>query len=264
MQNLSIAISPCPNDTFIFEKLATTNLAHTHNLNFTFQYADIEELNTLAQNYGADVIKISFAQYFSIKDKYTLLPCGGAMGYGVGPLLVKKLGTNININSGSIAIPGKHTTANFLLSYLFPNSINKTPLLFSQIEDDVLNNKFDAGLLIHEGRFTYSAKGLELIADLGKLWQAQTNLPIPLGCIVVKKSLGTQVIQSITELIKASIPSLQNPISITPYIKQHAQEMDEQVMMQHIQLYVNEFSIDIGNKGFQVIDTMESIYKQIQ
>ncbi len=256
---LKIAISPCPNDTYIFEKIATKQI-NLNGYDFEFNYLDIQELNTMAQNGDADIIKISFAQYFSLKNKYTLLPTGGAMGYGVGPILVKKSNSFIDLQKDMVAIPGINTTANFLLQFLYPNIKNKTSILFSDIEKNILSNKVQAGLLIHEGRFTYKDKGLELIADLGSLWEQKTKLPIPLGCIIVKKELGTQVIKDITNLIQNSIPDFEDTIKITPFIQLHAQEMKEEVMLQHIQLYVNNFSKNMGEEGKEVVALMEDIY----
>ncbi len=257
---LKIAISPCPNDTFIFENIF--NKKNTiDGIEFEFHFFDIEELNTIAQNNAFDLVKISYAQYFKIKHNYNLLRSGGAMGYGVGPLLVKKKDQVINWDNALVAIPGEHTTANFLLTYLLPHIKNKKEILFSNIEDAVLTQQVGAGLLIHEGRFTYAEKGLEKIEDLGALWQEKTSLPIPLGCIVINKNLPVQLQVQVQELIKESICNYDKggvPI-ISEFIKLHAQEMDESVMLQHINLYVNDFSKDIGVEGEAVIKLMEQM-----
>jgi 1,4-dihydroxy-6-naphthoate synthase len=259
---IKIAISPCPNDTFIFEKIYTKQL-HIDGIEFEFYFLDIEELNKCAIAQSMDIIKISYAQYFSIKDNYNLLNSGGAMGYGVGPLLLKKKDTIFNPSNAHVAIPGVHTSANFLLSYLYPQIKNKTPMLFSKIEDALLNNEFDAGLVIHESRFTYAQKGLEKIEDLGLAWHQNTNLPIPLGCIVAQKKIDLPTQHKIERLIQDSIPNFNEPIILSSFIKSHAQEMEEDVMRQHIQLYVNEFSKHIGEQGKKSIGKMEAIYLNI-
>jgi 1,4-dihydroxy-6-naphthoate synthase len=255
--HFNIGISPCPNDTFIFENIFTRKIA-LEGVTFQFHFHDIEELNQLAIQGKLDIIKISYAHYFNVKNNYNLLRSGGAMGYGVGPLLLKKANTIFNAQQAKVAIPGIHTTANFLLTYLFPSIKFKTPILFSTIEQAVLNDQYDAGLVIHEGRFTYKEKGLELIADLGDLWQQQLNLPIPLGCIIIKNTISEDLQLQIQLLIKESISNYDasgRPL-LSDFIKSHAQEMDENVMMQHINLYVNEFSKDIGAEGESVIALM--------
>jgi len=258
MKTLSIAISPCPNDTFIFENIYTEKIG-IDGYTFDFDFLDIEELNKCAAAKKKDIIKISYAQYFQVKDNYTLLRSGGAMGFGVGPLLIQKKDANVNLSTAKIAIPGQHTTANFLLRYLFPNAKNKYSLLFSDIENAVLQGNADAGLVIHEGRFTYAEKGLAKIADLGELWQEKTGLPIPLGCIVIKKSLGEELKNEVEALIAQSIPPLQQAIILSDFIKMHAQEMEPQVMLKHIQLYVNDFSKDIGPLGEAAFAKMETV-----
>jgi 1,4-dihydroxy-6-naphthoate synthase len=259
-KKLSIAISPCPNDTFIFENIFNQSLIHP-DYDFTFHFLDIEQLNDCAIKQSMDIIKISYAQSFAVQQHYTRLRSGGAMGFGIGPLLLKNKNADINLQLGKIAIPGYHTTANFLLSYLFPEINLKTELRFDKIEDAILNNEVDAGLVIHESRFTYKDKGLEKIADLGELWQQKTNLPIPLGCIVIRNTIEKSIQLEIEKMIAASIPDYTSEIILTPFIKQNAQEMNEQVMRQHIQLYVNSFSKDIGIEGENAIAKMEKIMK---
>jgi 1,4-dihydroxy-6-naphthoate synthase len=255
--HFNIGISPCPNDTFIFENIFTKKIT-LDGVTFQFHFYDIEELNHLATQGKMDIIKISYAHYFNVKNNYDLLRSGGAMGYGVGPLLLKKEGKIFDPQHAKVAIPGIHTTANFLLSYLFPTITAKSPMPFNVIEQAVLNEEFDAGLVIHESRFTYQQKGLELIADLGDRWQQQLNLPIPLGCIIIKKMIPKKLQIQIQQLISASIANYDvngEPI-LSAFIKSYAQEMDEDVMLQHIKLYVNEFSKDIGAEGENVIALM--------
>jgi 1,4-dihydroxy-6-naphthoate synthase len=251
MQQISIAISPCPNDTFIFEEIHEKRLT-LNNIEFKFHFLDIAELNQAATQCKFDVIKISTAHYKHINKDYTMLRSGGAMGFGVGPLLVKKENSKSVVNNSvKIAIPGFTTTANFLLKQCYPeiSETQKHEIIFSDIEDAVLQQQFDFGVLIHEGRFTYATKGLALEADMGELWHQKTNLPIPLGCIVAKNILGNELILQIEHLIQSSIKNFDNngEAIISEFIKLHAQDMDEKVMQQHINLYVNEFSKDMGN-----------------
>jgi 1,4-dihydroxy-6-naphthoate synthase len=260
-KKLSIAISPCPNDTFIFENIYKKHIVHD-DVKFVFHFLDIEQLNDCAAMQSMDIIKVSYAQSFMVEQHYERLTSGGAMGFGVGPLLLKKQDAVVQLNQANVAIPGKHTTANFLLRYLYPEITTTTAMRFDTIEDAIKNNVVDVGLVIHESRFTYQTKGLEKIADLGELWQQQTALPIPLGCIVIKKSLGTDLKNDIEKMIADSIPDLDAKIVLSEFIKNHAQEMDEQVMQQHIQLYVNKYSKHIGEDGLQAIKKMKTILKK--
>jgi 1,4-dihydroxy-6-naphthoate synthase len=264
LKKLSIAISPCPNDTFIFENIYNKTV-FIDDIEFEFHFLDIQELNQAASQAKFDIIKISFAHWPNVAHQYAMLHSGGAMGFGVGPLLVCKKNEAVNLSKCSIAIPGINTTANLLLSYLYPEikAEQKQALLFSDIEDAILNNKYDAGVLIHEGRFTYQERGLHLIADLGTLWQQKENLPIPLGCIIAKQNLGADLCLQIEQLITASISNydeIQLPI-ISPFITQHAQEMSTDVMLQHINLYVNEFSKHFGENGMNAIAKLLQVSK---
>lgn len=253
---LTIAISPCPNDTYIFDSIYNKQLC-INDIAFEFVLLDIEELNKQANTQKYDIIKVSYAHSFTLLDKYVRLRAGGAMGFGVGPLFVKKKG-NISDEKGMrIAIPGKNTTANFLLSYLYPNYKSKFHFVFNEIENAILENKVDAGVLIHEGRFTYEEKGLSLIADLGKKWEEKTALPIPLGCIMIRKEIDFGLQQQINELIANSIRLSNSKYpELSSFIKNNAKEMNEDIMRRHIELYVNEYSIDIGTKGQEAIRKM--------
>ncbi len=223
-----------------------------YGVQFNFHFLDIEELNQAASANEYDIVKISFAHYKNVKENYAMLQSGGAMGYGVGPLLVTKQNNKVQIKETTkVAIPGFNTTANFLLKYCYPQleETQKTGVLFSEIENEIISGQYDLGVLIHEGRFTYKDKGLDLVADLGTVWEQREQLPIPLGCIVAKRNLGYNLIDQMSELITQSIVNydLRGKPIISNFIKQHAQEMDEQVMLQHINLYVNEFSKNMGN-----------------
>ena len=256
---LNIGISPCPNDTFIFDALYN-RVIEEENITFNFVFEDVEKLNQLALNNSLDIVKISYAHYFNVSDAYCLLKAGGALGHGVGPLLIAKQHFNLNeLPSKTIAIPGIHTTANFLFSMSFPDVINTMPILFSDIEGAVLNEEVDAGVIIHENRFTYEAKGLVKLLDLGQYWETETGLPIPLGGIAIKRSLQPYH-ASINELIRKSIShAWQHNSHLNPFVAQHAQEMDPEIILQHIRFYVNEFSEDITVKGMQAIEKMKSI-----
>jgi 1,4-dihydroxy-6-naphthoate synthase len=255
---MHLAISPCPNDTFIFDHFIHHGYASEFNQNLHVTLADIEELNQMALTGKPDLIKISYALYPLVKHHYQLLPCGGALGIGVGPLLVtKNKSTFLEKDNPLIAIPGKHTTANFLLQFAFKKWQNRTAVLFSEIENEILVGNCDAGVIIHEGRFTYQQKGLELITDLGAEWETKTGLPIPLGCIIVKRNVAANKIEKLTELIKESISKAwQSYPQLSGFVKSNAQEMDENVMHNHIQLYVNEYSVDIGEKGSEAVAAM--------
>jgi 1,4-dihydroxy-6-naphthoate synthase len=259
---LQIAISPCPNDTFIFENLYNKKVV-VDGVELQFHFLDIDELNKSATANQFDIIKISFAHLRNVNATYEMLHSGGAMGYGVGPLLVKAKDDDVSISQSKIAVPGKNTTANFLLTYAYPSIeiAQKKYMIFSDVENSLLTNDCQMGVLIHEGRFTYKEKGLELICDLGELWEQREQLPIPLGCIVAKKELGKELLAKIEIAITQSITNYDEngkPI-ISEFIKSHADEMQEDVMMQHIDLYVNDFSKSMGNNGKLALAKMNEI-----
>jgi 1,4-dihydroxy-6-naphthoate synthase len=258
---LSLGFSPCPNDTFIFDALVN-NKIETGGLEFEPVLEDIQTLNEWAAEGKLDITKLSFPAFFQNNDKYKMLNSGAALGKGVGPLLVAKRMVNVpDIIHSSIAIPGKLTTANFLLSFVFPMAKNKTPMLFSEIEDAVLMEKFDLGVIIHENRFTYHQKGLIKICDLGEVWEEKQNAPIPLACISAKNSIDSGARDKISELIKKSVQyAFAHYPEITSYTKEHAQAMDEQVMRQHIELYVNNYTIDLAEDGKIAIEQFYKVY----
>lgn len=254
---LSLGYSPCPNDCFIFDALVHKKI-DTQGLDFTVIMEDVEALNNRAFKNDLDVTKLSYHAFIYLTDKYALLNSGSALGFNCGPLLVQSAKHQVSdINEAKIAIPGKYTTANFLLSLAYPKAINKHELVFSDIENAVLTQQVDAGLLIHENRFTYQEKGLDKIADLGEFWESLIHAPIPLGGIVVKKSMDKRMQQTIDSLIRQSVEfAFANPESSMDYVKQHAQEMSLEVMKKHIDLYVNQFSIDLGEVGKNAVQLL--------
>jgi 1,4-dihydroxy-6-naphthoate synthase len=242
---LSLAISPCPNDTFIFCAMAP---------NYTLVLDDVESLNERAERGDGefDVTKISVAAYGRIRDRYALLPAGGAAGFGVGPLLVA---ARPREPGGRVAIPGERTTAALLLQLL--GNFDTVPMRFDLIEGAVLSGEVDCGVLIHEGRFTYAEKGLHKLADLGEVWERQMRCPIPLGAIAVKRALGADVARRIDEEIRASLRhAWAHPESCASFVRENAQEMSPAVMQQHIDLYVNDYSIEADRRSIETLVTL--------
>ncbi len=263
---LSLAYSPCPNDCFIFDALIHKKI-DTEGLEFEVQLEDVETLNRKALNGDLDITKLSFHAYGYVMDKYILLRAGSALGFNCGPLLVqdsRSLWDNENLENMSVAIPGKLTTANFLLSLAFPQLKNKKEFVFSEIESAVLNGEVNAGLLIHENRFTYESKGLTKILDLGEYWDSLIHAPIPLGGIVIRRDIDPNLQQKVNRLIKKSVEfAFANRDSSMSYVKEHAQEMSEEVMKKHIALYVNDFSLDLGEVGERAIQLMFNKAKEL-
>jgi 1,4-dihydroxy-6-naphthoate synthase len=257
MQKISLGFSTCPNDTFIFDAMVHHKI-DTENLEFDVVLGDVEELNSKALQNELDVTKISYHAFSKIAHNYLLLDSGSALGYRNGPLLISKRKIySDELNDVKIAIPGVNTTANLLLSIAFPEAKNKKEFLFSNIEDAILDNEVDAGLIIHENRFTYEKKGLKKIIDLGEYWEKETGLPIPLGGIAVSRNLNHNQQLKINRVLKRSVEyAFANPKSAYPYIKQYAQEMDEDVMYKHIELYVNNFTIELGTHGRKAIEIL--------
>lgn len=254
---IKLAFSPCPNDTFIFNALVNGHI-DTEGIDFEVMLADVQELNQMAFHQTNDITKLSFNAYGLASPNYILLDSGSALGRGCGPLLINKTGVlPPKPEEALIAIPGINTTANLLLSICFPQLINKKEMLFSDIVEAVLTDKAQAGLIIHESRFTFGDKGLNKIADLGDLWEKQTGLPIPLGGIAAKRSLPTDIIQKVNRLISKSIQwAWEHPDSGQEFIARHANEMSASVIYQHIQLYVNEFSVNLGTDGKHAISSL--------
>ncbi len=260
---ITLGFSPCPNDTFIFDALVHHKI-DTEGLEFEVVLGDVEELNLKAFNKELDVTKLSYHAYGYLTDDYVLLDSGSALGKGCGPILVQSSKIqSLKLGDAKIAIPGKYTTANFLLSIAHPEAINKTEMLFSDIENAVLTGKVDAGLLIHENRFTYEQKGLKKIIDLGEYWEKTIGALIPLGGIVIKRSFDEATIKKVNRLIRKSIEyAFKNEGAALAYMQQHAQEMDEKIMMQHVALYVNKYSIDLGEEGRAAVTKMFNLAQQ--
>ena len=261
---LTLGFSPCPNDTFIFDALIHGKI-DTEGLSFEVSFDDVETLNQKALNGELDITKLSFHAFAYVANQYALLNAGSALGFGVGPLLICKKENLDRINSNlksqisnlKIAIPGKYTTANFLLGVAYPQLRDKREMIFSEIENALLNNEIDLGLIIHENRFTYQDKGLYKIMDLGQFWEELTQCAIPLGGIVINRNLPIELQQKVNRLLKKSVEyAFANPKSSIAFIKQHAQEMDEAVMYKHIELYVNKYSVELGTEGKKAIDTL--------
>jgi len=255
---IKLAISPCPNDTFIFGPmiLGLTNQAKgIEKKDILTEYYDIQTLNEIALLNTHDVIKVSAAHANSISDHYDFLTCGGAMGLNCGPLLISKNERNPHsIDFSPVILPGKNTTARFLFEYTFPNAKSKFYGTFSEIEELLINEVYPFGVIIHENRFTFESKGLVKIMDLGENWYQKTGLPIPLGLIGIKRDLEDSLKIKIKQLILSSLEYATRYVEqIFPFIKSHAQELDRDVIFQHIELYVNEFSFDIGTAGKSAI-----------
>lgn len=251
MTKLRLAISPCPNDTFMFHALVH-RLVDCEGLAFEVEYHDIEELNRGAMATEADVSKISCAVLPALKKDYSLLDSGAALGRGNGPLLVKRKGFEGELTR--VAVPGEYTTANALVSGLFPLIEERVPMLFSEIAQAVEQGKFDGGVLIHEGRFVYERRNLELVADLGVEWERMTDLPLPLGGIVVRKALGEELKSKVERVLRRSIEyAFANPLASRDYIKMYARELEDDVIDKHIALFVNDFSLSLGEDGRRAI-----------
>jgi 1,4-dihydroxy-6-naphthoate synthase len=259
-KKLSLGFSPCPNDTFIFDAMLHGKI-DTEGLQFEPVIADVEELNQRAFSKTLHITKLSFHAFAYLIQDYALLEAGSALGKGVGPLLIAKAPLEESaLAQARVAIPGKYTTANFLLSLAYPEIKNKKEMLFSRIEQAVLSGEVDAGLIIHENRFTYQQKGLVKLLDLGEYWEETTQAPIPLGGIVVKRSLRPELQQAVNRVMARSVAyALDHPEAPLDFVRAHAQEMDEAVMYQHIRLYVNDFTRDLGNEGKAAIQLLFDI-----
>ncbi|HVX49069.1 MAG TPA: 1,4-dihydroxy-6-naphthoate synthase [Chitinophagaceae bacterium] len=270
---LTLGFSPCPNDTFIFDALVN-NKIDTEGLEFDVVLEDVQTLNGWAIEGKLDLSKISYGVLPLVLDNYIVLNSGGALGKGVGPLLITAdsalASGDSHPDNALIAIPGVNTTAHMLFSLAYPNAKNKVFKVFNQIEDFVLANQAPngetvAGVIIHENRFTYHLKGLHKIVDLGEYWERTTGLPIPLGGIVAKSNLDETLIKKVDELIRKSVEYAyaNNHTILADYVKQHSQEMSEDVMRQHIDLYVNNYSIALGDDGKHAVMKLLEVYEQV-
>ena len=263
---LTLGFSPCPNDTFIFDALVN-NKIDTEGFEFDVVLADVETLNQWALDGKLDITKLSFPAFFKSLEHYTLLNAGSALGKGVGPLLITDSQTELTddeINQASIALPGANTTANLLFTLAYPQATDKTFMLFSAIEEALVNKETDLGVIIHENRFTYQQKGLKKVKDLGEYWEQRMELPLPLGGIAINQSIKRSAALKVNELIRKSLEfAFKNYPVITDYVKQHSQEMSEEVMRQHIDLYVNNYSLDLGDDGKLAIESLHEVFLEI-
>lgn len=254
-QSLSLGFSPCPNDTFIFCSLVEAMQNEQTPLFQKPYLEDVETLNQWAFAKKLDVTKLSFHAVAHLLDSYCILSSGSALGRGCGPLLVSRENVSLaNLTGGTVAIPGTFTTAALLFKMFLPDQVNTVEMRFEQIMDAVAAGDVDGGVIIHESRFTYQHRGLICLQDLGQWWEDTFDLPIPLGCIAIRRDLGSELIAEVDERIRASLLwARSNPDRCYDYIKRHAQETDDAVIDQHIGLYVNDFSLDLGKEGHSAV-----------
>jgi 1,4-dihydroxy-6-naphthoate synthase len=257
---LTLGFSPCPNDTFIFDAMVHGRI-DTEGLEFDYFLADVEELNRKAFEGKVDITKMSYHAYAYAADNYLILDSGSTLGRKNGPLLIsKRTFRPEELTDALIAIPGKYTTANLLLSIAWPEVVNKKEYLFSDIEEAILNGEVDAGLIIHETRFTYQKRGLHKIADMGEYWEKLTNLPVPLGTIVINRSVPEEIALKVNKILRRSLEyAYQDSVASYSFIASNAQEMDSTVMNNHIKLFVNEFTSELGSEGRRAIEKLFSI-----
>ena len=256
---LALGFSPCPNDCFMFDAIVHRRI-DLEGLDFSVVMEDVEALNRAAFAGDVDVTKLSYHAYAYCAERFALLDAGSALGRGCGPLLISKRPIAADEVAGGtlrVAIPGRYTTANLLLGLAFPAARTTVEMVFSAIEGAVLSGEVDAGVIIHENRFTYEARGLRKVIDLGDYWERETGAPIPLGAIVVRRSLDTDVQHAINRVMRRSVEyAFAHPEASRAFVRAHAQEMAEDVMAQHIALYVNEFSVDLGDQGRRAIEVL--------
>jgi 1,4-dihydroxy-6-naphthoate synthase len=260
---LTLGFSPCPNDTFIFDAWVNGKIDN-EGIEVDVVLEDVETLNEWALQGKLDITKLSFPAFFQAIDKYVLLNAGSALGKGVGPLLVTKAenaNARLNVDNALIALPGINTTANLLFSFAYPAAQHKQFMIFSSIEDAVMKGDADFGVIIHENRFTYEQKGLHKVLDLGEYWEQQMQVPIPLGGIAIKQSIDNTISEKVDRLIRNSLDhAFANYPLISDYVKAHSQAMSEEVMRKHIDLYVNDYSLDLGQEGKKAIDVLYEVF----
>lgn len=253
---LTLGASPCPNDCFIIDAIVHRRI-DLEGLEFDVRLDDVETLNRAAFAGQLDVTKLSYHAFAFCADRFLALNAGSALGRHCGPLLIARRAIDpeeVAAGRLSIAIPGNYTTANFLLGFAFPAAVNRAEMVFSDIEGAVQSGAVDAGVIIHENRFTYEAKGLLKIIDLGEHWEQRTGFPIPLGGIVASRTLPAEVIARVDRVFRRSVEfAFANPDASLPFVREHAQEMSEEVMFQHIRLYVNVYSVDLGIDGKRAV-----------
>jgi len=263
MQTLTLAISPCPNDTFIFDAMLHHKI-DTEDLDFNLVFADVEQLNQAAFQQQFDITKLSYHAYAYVAENYVLMRSGSALGNNCGPMLIGKNSlTDEAVEKSKICVPGKYTTANLLFSLKYPNVQQKEFVVFSDIEHKLLSDEFDAGVIIHENRFTYEQKGLKKIIDLGEFWEQTYKAPIPLGGIAIRRNMELETQLSVERIIKRSIEfAFAHPESSKEFVAQHSQEMSAAVCKQHIDLYVNTFSLELGSEGEKAVNTLYKIAQE--
>lgn len=254
---LTLGFSTCPNDTFIFDAMIHSKV-DTEGLEFDVILADVEELNRIAFQSKTDITKLSYHAFAYVANNYKLLTSGSALGYKNGPLLIGKRKIYPDeVSDLKVAIPGKYTTANLLFSIVYPFVKEKIEYLFSDIEEAIMDGEVDAGVIIHENRFTYEKKGLKKIIDLGEDWEEKTKNPIPLGGIVIRREIDDETQKKVNRVLKRSVEyALENPKSGYGFIKKYAQELNDEVIQKHINLYVNNFSVDLGEIGKNAVQTL--------
>jgi 1,4-dihydroxy-6-naphthoate synthase len=254
---LTLGFSPCPNDTFIFDAMVHGRI-DTEGLKFEYFLADVEELNRKAFAGEVDITKMSYHAYAYAASNYLILDSGSALGRKNGPLLISRKYINPDeLSDKLIAIPGKYTTANLLFSIAWPDALNKKEYLFSDIEAALLNDEVDAGLIIHETRFTYQKKGLIKIADMGEFWEKMTNMPVPLGAIVINRSVPEEIALKVNRILKKSLEyAYKDSQASFDFVVNNAQEMNTNVMNNHIKLFVNEFTLELGAEGRAAIEKL--------
>ena len=266
----SLGFSPCPNDTFIFDAMVNQKM-DTGGFHFDYVMEDVETLNQWAFEGKLAITKLSYNTFLHVSDRYRLLDSGSALGRGVGPLLISKPGHAFDsfealsafLKTARIAIPGVNTTANLLFSLAFPEAKNKTEVLFSEIENGVLNGTYDCGLVIHESRFTYHQRGLDKLIDMGDWWEKESGSAIPLGGICIRRDIPEATAKKIESLIRQSLElSWKQYPGLSGFVTDNAQEMEEEVMRKHIDLYVNEYSTSLGTEGRKAVDTLFSKAKE--
>lgn len=252
--NFTLRISPCPNDTFAFDAVINRRI-DCGGMSFEVEYRDIEELNLGVLRGDPDISKISYSVYPRIADRYEILDSGSALGRGNGQLLVRRAGDRSPIRR--VASPGLNTTANALLMRYFPQVEEVVPMLFSEIAAAVERGEVDAGVLIHEGRFVYGRRKLVLVADLGKLWERETSLPLPLGAIVIRRDLPEETKRRFERLLAESVRyAMRNPSVSREFVRSHAQELDDEVIDKHIGLFVNDYTVSLGDEGRLAVERL--------